>query len=209
MVRGKFITLEGGEGAGKSTQIAYLATYLRSRGLEVIETREVGGSPAAEEIRKLWLTKADGVWDPITEILLIAAARRDHLIKKIWPALDRGQWVISDRFIDSTRAYQGIALNLGVDKVNRLYEFMAGDFQPDITFLLDLPVYIGMSRVGKRGGEDDRFQQKDVLFHQTLRNAYLSLAAIYPERIKIIDAQVAVESVTQQIQHDINQYILS
>lgn len=206
-VLGKFITLEGGEGAGKSTQVQRLAKYVRSRGIEVVETREVGGCPSAEEIRELWLGKADGYWDPLTELMLIMAARNEHLIKTVRPALLRGAWVISDRFIDSTRAYQGIGLKIGLAAVNELYQLVAGGLEPDITLLLDLPVEIGMTRVSKRKGQDDRYQQKDLAFHQTLRDAYLLLAGMYPERIKTIDARMAETDVEHKIKSTIEALI--
>lgn len=188
MARGKFITLEGGEGAGKSTQIRKLAEYLRAQDHTVVETREVGGAPGAEEIRTLWLSKGEGFWDPVTEVALIMAARREHLVKTVWPALERGAWVISDRFVDSTRAYQGIGLGLGLDVVDHNYRLIAGDFKPDLTLLLDLPVETGLARMSKRGGIDDRYQQKNPTFHQKLREAYLALAKAEPQRIKVLDA---------------------
>ena len=189
MTPGKFITLEGGEGAGKSTQAKRLAEYLQGHGIKTVLTREVGGCPSAEEIRELWLGKGEGHWDGLTEILLINAARREHLVKVIWPAIERGAWVISDRFMDSTRAYQGIGLGLGVDTVDHYYKHIAGKtFEPDLTLLFDLPVEVGMKRVGVRSGQDDRYEQKNAAFHQKLRDAYLDLARQYPARIKVIDA---------------------
>ena len=202
--RGRFITLEGGEGAGKSTQIKLLATSLRAHGIEVVETREVGGCPAAEEIRELWLSKPDGHWDAVTEVLLIMAARREHLVKTIWPALDRGAWVISDRFIDSTRAYQGIGLGLGLEVVDQLYSLIAGKFEPDLTFILDIPVEVGLKRVAARRGIDDRYQQKNTDFHEKLRQAYLALAAGNSARIKIADATGLADHVAEQILTSIN-----
>ncbi len=188
MERGKFITLEGGEGAGKSTQVKLLATFLRGRGFDVVETREVGGCPSAEEIRNLWLGKGEGHWDDMTELLLITAARREHLMKTIGPAMKRGAWVISDRFIDSTRAYQGVAMGLGVELVDHFYQCIAEDFEPDLTLLLDLPVEAGLARVASRGGKDDRYEQKNVKFHHMLRTAYLALARDNAARIRTVDA---------------------
>ncbi len=199
MPRGKFITLEGGEGAGKSTQAKRLAAFLRKRGKKVVLTREVGGSPGAEEIRALWLGKGEGHWDPVTETLLIFAARREHLVKKIWPALKRGEWVISDRFADSTRAYQGAGLGLGRDFIEDLYHSVAGDFEPDLTLLLDLPVAIGLSRMKKRGGQDDRYQRKKTAFHKKLRKAYLALAKKYAYRFSVIDATGNATQVAKNI----------
>lgn len=188
MTSGKFITLEGGEGAGKSTQAKRLAEFLRNQGHEVILTREVGGCPSAEEIRELWLGKGEGHWDHLTELLLISAARREHLVKTIWPALDRGAWVISDRFADSTRAYQGIGLKMGLDVVDHFTQHVAAHFEPDLTFLLDLPVEVGLARMTSRKGPDDRYQQKDVVFHRALRDAYLDLAKKYASRFAVVDA---------------------
>ncbi len=201
MTNGKFITLEGGEGAGKSTQVKRLAEFLRGKGIEVVQTREVGGSPSAEAIREFWLHKGEGYWDALSELLLIMAARREHLTKTILPALARGAWVISDRFADSTRAYQGIGLGLGLEAVEEIYRRIAPDFEPDLTLLLDLPVDAGLSRMTARGGQDDRYQQKDRVFHQTLRDAYLSLARTYAQRFRVIDAsgdQAAVSGLIEE-----------
>ena len=200
MTNGKFITLEGGEGAGKSTQVKLLGDFLRGKGIEVVQTREVGGSPSAEAIRELWLLKGEGYWDAYSELLLIMAARREHLTKKIFPALARGAWVISDRFADSTRAYQGIGLGLGLETVEELYRRIAPDFEPDLTLLLDLSVEAGLSRMTARGGQDDRYQQKDKSFHQTLRDAYGVLAQKYAHRFRVVDASGNVEIVAEAIE---------
>ena len=213
-MRGKFITLEGGEGAGKSTQVKRLGDFLRGKGLDVVQTREVGGSPSAEAIRELWLTKSEGHWDSLTELLLITAARREHLVKTIFPALQRGAWVISDRFVDSTRAYQGIGLGLGLEAVDRLYDqIVTYDdsqelFQPDLTLLLDLPIETGLARMTARGGQDDRYQQKDKVFHQKLRDAYLLLAEQYAHRFRIIDAAENAESVTAAITRTTGEFFI-
>jgi dTMP kinase len=205
--RGKFITLEGGEGAGKSTQAKRLAAYLRGGGQDVVLTREVGGSPSAEEIRNLWLSKIEGHWDGLTEVLLISAARREHLVKTIWPALERGVWVISDRFVDSTRAYQGIGQGLGLEVVDAFYKQLAGDFEPDMTFLLDIPVQAGQARLASRGGPDDRYEQKDKSFHESLRDAYLALAIKYAKRIKIIDANRDADSIATDIETIVHRHL--
>jgi dTMP kinase len=207
-MRGKFISLEGGEGAGKSTQAKRLAAFLQERGKEVVLTREPGGCPSAEEIRILWLGKGEGHWDALTELLLICAARREHLVKLIWPALERGAWVISDRYMDSTRAYQGVGLGLGIDLVDHYYRHIAGkDFEPDLTLLLDLPVEAGLKRVGARGGQDDRYQRKTVEFHEKLRAAYLDLAQKYPERVKCIDAGRSADDVADGIRQIVTQFL--
>src|SRR5262249_30259237 len=158
--RGKFITLEGGEGAGKSTQAKLLAEFLRKRGIKVVLTREVGGAPSAEEIRNLWLGKGEGHWDPLTQLLRITAAPREHLVKTIWPSLKKGHWVVSDRFADSTRAYQGAGLKLDTKAIDSLYRQIAGNFEPDLTLVLDLPVKTGLRRMT----DDDRYQRKNAKF---------------------------------------------
>lgn len=199
-MRGKFITFEGGEGSGKSTQVKLLSDTLRGMGIDVVQTREVGGAPSAEVIRDLWLAQKEGYWDALTELFLIMAARREHLTKTVFPALSRGAWVISDRFADSTRAYQGIGMGLGLEMVDDLYKRIAPDFEPDLTLLLDLRVDEGLARIAKRGGLDDRYQKKNIEFHQKLRDAYLSLAKTYPERFRIIDASGDTPTVTSEIE---------
>ncbi|MDD3029702.1 MAG: dTMP kinase [Alphaproteobacteria bacterium] len=198
MPKGTFITFEGGEGAGKSTQIRRLAAFLRDKGLDVVTTREVGGCPSAEAIRDLWLSPENDYWDSVTELLLIMAARREHLVKTVFPALGRGAWVLSDRFADSTRAYQGVGLGLGLDKVESLYRLVAPDFAPDLTLLLDLPVEQGLARIAQRG-DDDRYQQKDRAFHELLRQAYLTLAQKDPLRFRVIDASQSEERVADAV----------
>lgn len=200
MEPGKFITLEGGEGAGKSTQVKNLCEFLRAKGKTVVQTREVGGVPTAEEIRGFWLGKGDGYWDSVTELLLIMAARREHLVKKIWPALASGMWVVSDRFVDSSRAYQGITMGLGLEKVEAIYRQIAPDFMPDMTLLLDLPAADGLARVASRGGQDDRYQQQKIAFHEKLRSAYRGLAQNEPVRWRVIDASADAVAVTAQIE---------
>ncbi len=200
MVRGKFITLEGGEGAGKSTQAKKLAAFLRKQGHKVVLTREVGGSAAAEEIRKLWLSQDEGYWEPLAELLLIFAARREHLTRTVWPALKNGAWVVCDRFVDSSYAYQGNARKgLGPDIVKKLYHQVAGDFEPDLTLLLDVPVNVSMDRVKSRGGWNDRYQLKAAPFHRTLRKTYLELAQKYARRIKVVNAGQTADQVAQDI----------
>lgn len=207
MARGKFITLEGGEGAGKSTQTKKLAAFLRRRGIKVVLTREVGGAPGAEKIRKIWLEEGEGYWDPLAELLLIFAARREHLAKTVWPALKKGIWVVSDRFMDSTVAYQGTGKMKPV--IERLYREIAGNFEPDLTILLDMPVTASMKRVNKRGGwpKKDRYELKPASFHRKLRKAYLKLARKYPKRIKVVDASTNVNQVNHIIQKIIKIYI--
>lgn len=199
MMRGRFITLEGGEGAGKSTQVKRMVDSLAARGIRAIATREVGGAPGAEDIRSLWLSKPQGFWEPMTEVMLIMAARREHLSRTIWPALEAGVWVVSDRFIDSTRAYQGLAMGLGVEKIDAVYRQIADDFWPDLTLVLDLPVESGLQRMASRGGQADRYEKQDTAFHQSLRDAFMVLAKQEPARIKIVDASVGVDDVAAAI----------
>lgn len=195
MPRGRFITFEGGEGSGKSTQIGLLAETLRGRGLTVVTTREPGGAPGAEAIRKLLVEGEVGRWDPMGEALLLFAARRDHLLHTVWPALERGDWVLSDRFADSTTAYQGHGHGLPVEEIDILYALAVGAFRPDLTLILDLPVEEGLRRAGSRGGDEDRFERMGVAFHERMRRGYLAVAAADPSRCAVIDATGAVEAV--------------
>ena len=187
MTAGRFITFEGGEGAGKSTQIARLCAVLHERGLEVVGTREPGGSPGAEAIRDLLVAGEPQRWDALTETLLHCAARRDHFVQTIEPALGRGAWVVCDRFADSTMAYQ--AYGLGVEKkfVTGLYKQLLGDLAPDLTIILDLPVELGPARAAGRGGAD-RYARMDKDFHQRLRDGFLAIAAAEPRRCAVINA---------------------
>ncbi len=196
MARGRFITFEGGEGAGKSTQIDLLAATLRSGDIDLIVTREPGGAAGAEEIRNLLVSGETDRWDPITETLLHFAARRCHLVETIWPALDRGTWAVSDRFADSTRAYQGFAQDLGDDVVVRIYDIVVGDFAPDLTFVLDVPVETGLTRAI---GKEDRYERMGEAFHRRVRQAFLEIAAGAPQRCVVVDADRDVETVAAEI----------
>ncbi len=201
--RGRFITLEGGEGAGKSTQQRRLATWLRESGLDVVETREPGGSPGAEQIRQLLVTGEAGRWDPLTEALLHFAARRDHLVKTVAPALARGAWVVSDRFADSTMAYQGYGHGLGREKIAALYALVVGETRPDLTLVLDLPVAEGLARSHARAADqdhgEDRYENMDVAFHERLRDGFHDIVAREPQRCVLIDAGGDADSVASKI----------
>ncbi len=201
--RGRFITLEGGEGAGKSTQQRRLAAWLRAGGLEVVETREPGGSPGAEEIRRLLVTGDAGRWDPMTEALLIFAARRDHLSQTIQPALARGAWVVCDRFVDSTMAYQGYAQGLGRDAVETLYRLVVGDLKPDLTLVLDIAIDEGLRRAQARNGAaahgEDRYEQMDRGFHERLRAGFHDIVAREPQRCVLIDAAGDADAVAARV----------
>jgi dTMP kinase len=188
VTRGRFITFEGGEGAGKSTQVRTLVERLRGAGLEVVPTREPGGSDGAESIRSLLVTGDPDRWSAISETLLMYAARRDHIERTIRPALARGAWVISDRFADSTRAYQGAAGHAPHGLVAALETFVLEDVRPDLTLVLDLPVDQGLERAHRRGGAEARFEAKGHAFHQRLREAFLEIARGEPHRCVVLDA---------------------
>lgn len=196
---GRFITLEGGEGAGKSTQIARLAGWLRARGREVVTTREPGGSPGAEMIRKLLVEGPPERWDGTTEALLHFAARRDHLRSTVWPALQGGAWVISDRFADSTRAYQGFGLGLDLAILGRLQEIAIGSFRPDLTLILDLPVDTGLARAAARRGSETRYESLPRDFHDRVHEGFREIARSEPRRCAIVDASRDIAAVTDGI----------
>ena len=196
---GRFITLEGGEGAGKSTQIARLGEWLRNRGREVIATREPGGSPGAELVRKLLVEGPVDRWDGPTEALLHFAARRDHLRATVWPALKRGAWVVSDRFADSTVAYQGYGHGVDRGLLNRLYNIAVGDFVPDLTIVLDLPVETGLKRAAARRGTETRYESLAIEFHRHVRAGFLEIAAGDPRRCVVVDATRSVEDIAAEI----------
>jgi dTMP kinase len=193
--RAGFISLEGGEGAGKSTQIRHLARALESAGLTVVTTREPGGSPGAEAIRELLIGGDTGRWDGVTELLLHYAARRDHLTRTIRPALDRGDWVVTDRFADSTMAYQSHGQGVDPETVATLYAASIGSERPDLTLLLDLPVEEGLARAAQRNDGGQRYEAMDRAFHQRLRAGFLAIAEAEPERCLVIDATAAPEAV--------------
>lgn len=202
--RGRFITLEGGEGAGKSTHVRRLADRLREIGVDVVETREPGGTPPAEEIRRLLVTGAIGRWEPMTEALLHYAARREHLTRTVWPAMEQGRWVVSDRHADSTMAYQGYALGLGRERIEALHRIVVGNFAPDLTIVLDLPAERGLVRARDRGTSgsaagEDRYERMGLGFHERLRQAFLEIAAREASRCVVIDATAAVDVVANTV----------
>src|ERR1700760_3716110 len=199
--RGKFITFEGGEGSGKSTQIKMLAQRLEAAGLRNITTREPGGSPGAEITRHVLLSGVGKLLGPEAETLLFAAARDDNVRTVILPALNRGSWVLCDRFFDSTRAYQGSLGQVSPDILNALQRVTIGDLKPDVTIILDVPVEVGMQRAALRRGSGtaDRFESEDMNFHQGLRAAYRKIAAEDPKRCVLIDATSDPDSVGQTI----------
>ena len=205
---GRLITLEGGEGAGKSTQIARLSRSLAERGIAVATTREPGGAPGSELIRRPLVEGDPDRWDPETEALLHYAARREHLRRTIRPALERGDWVISDRFSDSTMAYQGYGHGLGPDWVARLHAVALGDFRPDLTLILDLPVADGLARAGHRPGDETRYERMDGGFHERMRQGFLAIAEAEPERCVVIDAAGSEAEVAEEILRVVGERLL-
>ncbi|MEW5729097.1 MAG: dTMP kinase [Pseudomonadota bacterium] len=199
MTSGRFITFEGGEGAGKSTQLTLLAEALTAAGFEVVTTREPGGSKGAEAIRALLVTGDTDRWDAETEALLHTAARRDHLARTVWPALQRGAWVICDRFADSTLAYQGYGHGLSKDFIRDLTRLAIGEFKPDLTLILDLPVEEGLRRAGGRGGAEDRYERMGTAFHERLRQGFLDIARADPDRCAVVDATLPLDEVRQAV----------
>ena len=200
MVRGRFISLEGGEGAGKSTQLAALAQALEGRGLSVVVTREPGGSPGAEAIRALLLEGDENRWNPRAEALLFAAARSDHIDKTIKPALERGQWVLSDRFLDSSLAYQGEAGGLGIEAVRDLHRFGSLDFLPDRTLVLSLDEAEGAARARVRDGTPgDRIGSRPPSYHAAVDAGFKVMADKEPDRVKLVDASGSPATVTARL----------
>jgi dTMP kinase len=200
-MRGRFITFEGGEGTGKSTQATALAQRLRAMGVGVVLTREPGGSPGAEAIRHVLLSGAAKSLGPDAEAILFAAARDDHVRATIEPALSRGRWVVSDRFADSTNIYQGALGRVDPVLIRGLQRVTVGSLKPNLTFILDVPAEVGMARASKRRGEAgaDRFEAEALDFHEKLRDAYLHLAASEPDRCVLIDANEPQAAVAARI----------
>jgi dTMP kinase len=198
-VRGRFITLEGGEGAGKSTQAERLGEYLRGRGLPVVLTREPGGTPSAEAIRAMLVTGAGDKWKPATEVLLHYAARNEHVERKIKPALAEGKWVVCDRFADSTMAYQGYGQGNDPAMIAGIHKLVLGDFAPDLTLVLDLPVDEGLARAASRRGTENRYEGLGTALHERIRAAFLSFVEREPQRYVRIDAAQPLEAVTRDV----------
>lgn len=202
--RGLFITFEGGEGAGKSTQIRILATALEKAGQTVCLTREPGGSAGAEQIRDLLVTGDPQRWDAMTELLLLYAARRDHVRRLIEPALEKGMWVLCDRFADSTMAYQGYGHGLDRGKIADLHRIVLGELSPDLTIILDLDPKTGLARTrvtdeAHRRGAEDRFERIEIAFHQRLRDGFRDIAAAEPKRVALVDADADADHVSETI----------
>ncbi len=195
---GKFITLEGGEGVGKSTNLDVIRRFLESKGVEFIVTREPGGTPLAEEIRALLLANREEKIHEISELLLVFAARSQHLEALVKPALARGVWVLCDRFTDATYAYQGGGRGIDSNAIALLENMTQGDLRPDLTFIFDLDPEIGLSRASQRA-ELDRFEQEQLSFFQRVRDSYLERVKLDPDRYLVIDAAVSIESVERQL----------
>jgi dTMP kinase len=199
VARGRFITFEGGEGVGKSTQIRRLVARLETVGHDVVATREPGGSPGAEAIRDMVLRGAADRWSPVTETLLMYAARRDHIERVIRPALARGAWVVCDRFADSTRAYQGAAGGTDPGLIAAMEQYVLEEVHPDLTLVFDLDPELGLARAVDRAGAEMRFESKGAAFHARLRSAFLEIASREPERCAVIDANGSIDQVETSV----------
>ncbi|MES9925216.1 MAG: dTMP kinase [Candidatus Thiodiazotropha endolucinida] len=206
--KGRFITVEGGEGAGKSSNLAFIQSLIETAGKQVLFTREPGGTPLGEAIRELLLGhKHTGMADD-TELLLMFAARAEHLQQKILPALERGIWVLCDRFTDASFAYQGAGRGLSLEKIAKLQQFVQGTLRPDLTLLLDVPVDTGLQRAGMRS-EPDRFESENRDFFEKVRAGYLQIATQEPDRVQVIDASPALEIVQNKIKTVVQHYLES
>lgn len=205
-MRGKFITVEGGEGVGKSSNIEFIANTLRDRGIDCIVTREPGGTPLAEEIREVLIKRRNEPVCPDTELLLMFAARAQHLNEKILPALNAGQWVVCDRFTDATYAYQSGGRQLPSEKVSNLETFVQGELRPDVTILLDAPIEVGMARASKRAALD-RFEEEKIDFFNRVRDNYLERAKAEPNRFVILDASQSLDAVQDDLVKTLNELV--
>jgi dTMP kinase len=200
-LQGRFITFEGGEGAGKSTQLARAAAWLRARGVEAVVTREPGGTPRAERLREMLLERAAEPMPPACELLLMFAARATHLENLVLPSVRRGAWVLCDRFTDATYAYQGGGRRLPPAHIDALVQIVHAGVQPDLTILLDLPVEVGLARARRRNGDDgpDRFETEQREFFERVRETYLERARCEPGRFRVIDAAATPDQVTDAV----------
>ncbi len=198
-MQGKFITIDGNEGAGKSTQIDFIYQYLKNKGISAVLTREPGGTELGEKIRELLLSNSTGKMHSDTELMLVFAARNEHVQNKIMPLLEQGEWILSDRFSDASYAYQGGGRGLDIARISQLESWVLQDFTPDMTLLLDVPVDIGMKRVESRG-KKDRIEWENLGFFNRVRDAYIARSQQYPDRIKLIDASQSIQNTSNQIQ---------
>ncbi len=208
MTRGKFITLEGTEGAGKSTALKFVCEFLQNAGCEVVTTREPGGTEIAEEIRKVLLhTTTNERMQPATELLLMFAGRAQHIAALIEPALAAGKWVVSDRYVDASYAYQGAGRGIDAQRIAEVDKIVVGKNYPDLTLLLDIPAEKGFARAVKRNAERDRIEQEKIDFFERVRNEYLARAKADPARIKVIDASLMLEQVQNQIKSCLQEFM--
>ncbi|MBL8700193.1 MAG: dTMP kinase [Alphaproteobacteria bacterium] len=198
--RGRFITFEGGEGGGKSTQIKRLAEWLEARGIAVTTTREPGGTEGAERIRALLVAGEVAAWQPMSEALLHYAARADHVARVVAPALASGRWVLCDRFADSTVAYQGYGHGLGRARIVRLHALVLGRFKPDLTFIFDLAVDKGLARAASRAGDETRYERMAASFHARVRRGFRAIARAEPRRCVLLDAGQDIETIGRAVQ---------
>lgn len=205
-MRGRFITLEGSEGSGKSTNLAYIHQQLQQSGIDVVLTREPGGTPLGEQIRELLLDHKQSAMSSDTELLLMFAARSQHLHELILPALEAGKWVLCDRFTDATYAYQGAGRGISPQRIGVLEEWVQGALRPDLTFFLDLPVAQGLARAGERS-TPDRFEREQIDFFERVRQGYLEQAEREPQRYRVIDASVSLDQVQAQLDRVIVDYL--
>ena len=202
MNKGKFITIDGVEGAGKSTQIDLICSYLHRKDIEVVRTREPGGTDIGEKIRSVLLDVDNKEMHSDTELLLMFSSRNELIQNKIIPTLNEGKWVVSDRFTDASFAYQGGGRMLSLDRIAKLENWVLGSFKPDLTFLLDISVEIGMTRVEARNAKD-RIEQEERAFFERVRSVFIERSKIYPDRIKLINAERSVDEIQTQIQSTI------
>jgi len=207
---GVFITLEGGDGTGKSTQARLLTEFIEEkRGKAPLLTREPGGAPGADEIRELILTGEPERWDVVGETLLFYASRRNHLRLTVWPALERGEWVISDRFADSTMAYQGYGNQLGSDKVQMIHDVSVGDFEPDLTIILDIDPATGIARTQGRTNNEDRFEKMDLSVHERMREGFFDIAKKNAHRCVIVDVDRNIDTIQADLRQIVNERLFS
>lgn len=208
---GRFVTFEGGEGAGKSTQVRHLAARLAQHGFPTIATREPGGSPGAEAVRGVLLGEGSPRFGPLPQALLFGAARADHLDRLVRPALRRGEWVICDRFADSTRAYQGAAGGVDLATIDLLERLVVGTTRPDLTVMLDLPPELGLTRAATRRGTEaaDAFESEALSFHARLRDAFLAIAAAEPRRCVVVDARAPEDAIATHVWQVVGERLLS
>lgn len=205
MTKGVFITFEGGEGTGKSTQLRLLEKYLKGLNIPVIATREPGGTSAGELIRELLVNGKTDRWSPLTETLLHYASRYEHITNLIQPAILSGQWILCDRYTDSTFAYQGFSQGVDLKIINQLNKIVTSQLNPNLTIILDLPIEIGLKRAEKRGVDETRYEKMGIPFHQTLREAFLKIASNNPQRCVVINADEKEEVISNRIINLVNE----